>query len=242
MQTISVSLTCVFDNTNDRIGAQTYFMNKLNALKDKSSFNLTRASVVQWSDPTTNTAQVFVKDSKNYYRYTAVAECSYKTSDDYLTVQNEIASIFNDDYMNIQNIDITGLSYEPSDDELTLEQLRAKKLNELTETSHQFDDQLVCENMIINSSLGFRANADLRSQNNIDGLIASNVEPVTYCDADNEFHSLTLEQLKVLKSEVLTNGQNLYAQKWELREKINQATTKEELQSIQIIFTMMNFN
>ena len=131
MQTISVSLTCVFDNTNDRIGAQTYFMNKLNALKDKPSFNLTRASVVQWSDPTTNTAQVFVKDSKNYYRYTAVAECSYKTSDDYLTVQNEITSIFNDDYMNIQNIDITGLSYKPSDEDLTLEQLRAKKLNEL---------------------------------------------------------------------------------------------------------------
>lgn len=242
MNKISVAITCVFDNTNDRIGAQSYFMNKIDTLKNKSDFNLSRASVVQWSDPTSNTAQVFIKGFENYYRYTAIVECSYKTNDNYLTVQNEIASAFNDEYTNIQNIDITGLSYEPSDDDLTLEQLRAKKLTKLTETSHQFDDQLVCEDMVINSSLGFRANADLRSQNNIDGLIASNTEPVTYCDADNKFHSLTLEQLKVLKTEVLTNGQNLYTQKWKLREKIKQASTKEELQSIQIIFTMMSFN
>ncbi len=127
-------------------------------------------------------------------------------------------------------------------DEDKLNEAKALKLEELNNIAHQFDDQLVCDEMVIKSSLGFTANADLRSQNNIAGLINVGVEPVQYCDADNQFHKLTLDNLVTLQSEILANGQNLYTQKWVYRNKINTATTIEDLNAITIKFEMMDFS
>lgn len=129
--------------------------------------------------------------------------------------------------------------YAPSQ---PLEELKEKKLDELTAAGHQFDNQLVNENMIINSSLGFKANADLRSQNNINGLIAANKEPVTYVDSQNAVHTLTLAQLNTLLAECIENGQYLYQQKWAYRAKINACTTKEELAAITFEFKMKDFS
>ena len=129
--------------------------------------------------------------------------------------------------------------YAPSQN---LEELKEKKLDELTAAGHQFDNQLVNENMIINSSLGFKANADLRSQNNINGLIAANKEPVAYVDAQNVAHSLTLSQLNILLQEIILCGQYLYQQKWAYRAKINACTTKEELAAITFEFKMKDFS
>ena len=126
--------------------------------------------------------------------------------------------------------------------EPTLEELKEKKLGELTAAGHQFDNQLVNENMIINSSLGFKANADLRSQNNINGLIAANKEPVAYVDAQNVAHSLTLSQLNILLQEIILCGQYLYQQKWAYRAQINACTTKEELAAITFEFKMKDFS
>lgn len=125
--------------------------------------------------------------------------------------------------------------------EPTLEELKEKKLDELTAAGHQFDNQLVNENMIINSSLGFKANADLRSQNNINGLLAAGQEPVAYVDSQNAVHSLTLAQLNTLLAECIENGQYLYQQKWAYRKKINACTTKEELAAITFEFKMKDF-
>lgn len=128
--------------------------------------------------------------------------------------------------------------YAPSQ---PLDELKEKKLDELTAAGHQFDNQLVNENMIINSALGFKANADLRSQNNINGLIAANKEPVAYVDSQNAVHSLTLAQLNTLLAECIENGQYLYQQKWAYRAKINACTTKEELEAITFEFKMKDF-
>lgn len=125
--------------------------------------------------------------------------------------------------------------------EPTLDELKEKKLDELTAAGHQFDNQLVNEDMIINSSLGFKANADLRSQNNINGLIAAGQEPVAYVDSQNTVHSLTLAQLNTLLSEEILNGQYLYQQKWAYRAQINACTTKEELAAITFEFKMKDF-
>lgn len=125
--------------------------------------------------------------------------------------------------------------------EPTLDELKEKKLDELTAAGHQFDNQLVNEDMIINSSLGFKANADLRSQNNINGLIAASQEPVAYVDSQNTVHSLTLAQLNTLLSEEILNGQYLYQQKWAYRTQINACTTKEELAAITFEFKMKDF-
>ena len=125
--------------------------------------------------------------------------------------------------------------------EPTLDELKEKKLDELTATGHQFDNQLVNENMLINSSLGFKANADLRSQNNINGLIAAGQEPVAYVDSQNAVHSLTLAQLNTLLAECIENGQYLYQQQWAYRAQINACTTKEELEAITFDFKMKDF-
>lgn len=126
--------------------------------------------------------------------------------------------------------------------EPTLDKLKEKKLDELTAAGHQFDNQLVNENMIIKSSLGFAVNADLRSQNNLRGLIIVGVEPVNFMTADNSVQSLTLEQLNVLLNETIKNGENLYKTKWMLRDKILNSSSVEELEAIEIKFTMKDFS
>lgn len=134
-----------------------------------------------------------------------------------------------------------GATFEPVEPEKTLEELKEKKLDELTAAGHQFDNQLVNEDMIINSALGFKANADLRSQNNINGLIAANKEPVAYVDSQNAVHTLTLDQLNTLLAECIENGQYLYQQKWAYRAQINACTTKEELEATTFEFRMKDF-
>ena len=124
----------------------------------------------------------------------------------------------------------------------TLEEARSRKLSELTTITSKFDNQLVNNEMIIKSSLGFSINADLRSQNNLRGLIAVGVEPVNFMTADNSVQSLRLEQLNILLSECAQNGQYLYLLKWQYREQIEQAQTVEELNTIEFNFTMKDFS
>lgn len=119
---------------------------------------------------------------------------------------------------------------------------KTAKLEKLNTIAHKFDDALVCEEMIIVSSLGFKANADLRSQNNIAGLINAGTEPVQYCDAENQFHSLTIENLKTLQQECIALGLSLYQQKWVYRNKINSATSIDELKAIEIKFVMTDYS
>lgn len=138
------------------------------------------------------------------------------------------------------NNNITVVKKAPTP-ELTLDELKEKKLAELTTAGHQFDNKLVNENMIINSSLGFKSNADLRSQNNINGLIAAGQEPVAYVDSQNTVHSLTLAQLNTLLAECIENGQYLYQQKWAYRTQINACASKEELEAITFEFKMKDF-
>lgn len=135
-----------------------------------------------------------------------------------------------------------GATFEPVEPEKTLDELKSDKLVELTAITRKFDDQLVNNEMIIKSSLGFTINADLRSQNNLRGLIAIGIEPVNFITADNSVKSLTLEQLNVLLSECAQNGQHLYLLKWQYREQIEQAQTVEELNTIVFNFTMHDFS
>ena len=126
--------------------------------------------------------------------------------------------------------------------EKTLDELKSEKLSELTAITSKFDNQLVNNEMVINSSLGFKVNADLRSQNNLRGLIAVGIEPVNFVTADNSVKSLTLEQLNILLNECAQNGQHLYLLKWQYREQIEQAKTVEELNTIKFKFTMKDFS
>lgn len=135
-----------------------------------------------------------------------------------------------------------GATFEPVEPEKTLDELKSEKLSELTAIASKFDNQLVNTDMIIKSSLGFSINADLRSQNNLRGLIAVGIEPVNFVTADNSVQSLSIEQLNILLNETAQNGQHLYLLKWRYREQIEQAKTKEDLNAIKFEFTMKDFS
>lgn len=135
-----------------------------------------------------------------------------------------------------------GATFEPVKPKKTLNELKSEKLSQLTAITSKFDNQLVNTDMIIKSSLGFSINADLRSQNNLRGLIAVGVEPVNFVTADNSVKSLSIEQLNVLLNECALNGQHLYLLKWQYREQIEQAKTKEDLNAIKFEFTMKDFS
>ena len=134
------------------------------------------------------------------------------------------------------------IEWAKSDSEKTLEELKEDKLDELTAITSKFDNRLVNNEMIVKSSLGFSINADLRSQNNLRGLIAVGVEPVNFVDSENVSHSLSIEQLNTLLNECALNGQNLYLQKWSYKSQIENATTVEELNSIEFNFEMKDFS
>ena len=131
--------------------------------------------------------------------------------------------------------------YAPSQN---LDELKSEKLNELNTIASRYDSYK-CDDMYITSSVGgYRFNADSRSQTNLRGLISvlDDVKSVAYKDYDNEFQSLNKEQIQIIFSECILNGQNLYKQKWDYTEKIKTCETIEELNSIEFNFTMMNFS
>ncbi len=123
-----------------------------------------------------------------------------------------------------------------------LDELKSDKLAELTSITSKFDNQLVNIEMIVKSSLGFSINADLRSQNNLRGLISVGTEPVNFVDSENVEHSLSIEQLNTLLNECAQNGQHLYLLKWQYREQIEQAQTVEDLNKIEFKFEMKDFS
>lgn len=133
-------------------------------------------------------------------------------------------------------------TFEPVEPEKTLDELKVSKLSELTATTSKFDNQLVNSDMIIKSSLGFSINADLRSQLNIRRLISIGAEPVSFIIADNTTVDLSLAQLNILIGECEENMQYLFDLKQSYKKQITDATTKEELDTINLQFTMKNFS
>ena len=128
--------------------------------------------------------------------------------------------------------------YAPSQN---IDELKSEKLSELTSITSKFDNQLVNNDMVIKSSLGFSINADLRSQLNIRRLISIGAEPVSFIIADNTTVDLSLAQLNILISECEENMQYLFDLKQSYKKQIADATTKEELDTIEIKFEMLDF-
>lgn len=134
--------------------------------------------------------------------------------------------------------------WEMGDCLLTLEELKAKKLQELKTASDAFEVNLNSE-MIIQSSIGFPMNADRRSQQNIQGQLtimqARTLSTIPYRCGDNVTRDLTAEQLQTVYGEQLANGASLYNQKWAMEDAINNAQSLDELKKIEVKFTMMDF-
>lgn len=126
---------------------------------------------------------------------------------------------------------------------LTVAELKEFKLAELSDISKSFEDNVNKQMYFISSVHGYRINGDRRTRSNLQDLIAYQpTDNVIYRDYDNQERTLTKEQLQVILKEHVVNGEAIYHQKWAFEAKINACTTIEELNAIEIKFTMHDFN
>ncbi|MGJ0566774.1 hypothetical protein ACR73B_16710 [Enterococcus innesii] len=124
---------------------------------------------------------------------------------------------------------------------LTLAEMKGFKLMQVKNATEGFDSKRKDPSMFFKSSLGFSVDGDARSRDNLDGLKAIGIEPVTFRDHDNIDHSLTLANLELLIKEVNMTRTQLYQPKWKLQAQIDGAKSIKELRAIEIVFRMADF-
>lgn len=117
---------------------------------------------------------------------------------------------------------------------------------DILETATDLFEQSKNNDMYFTSSLGFRVNGDRRSLTNITSLIEyfdvkQQDGTIGFKDYDNVIDKVTKEQLQTIKAELVTNSENLYAQKWAYQDRINSAESLDDLNAIEIKFDMMDF-
>lgn len=113
----------------------------------------------------------------------------------------------------------------------------------LTQLNEMFDR--AANSAYVKSSLGFTADANSTANENVNGLLITIDDgTVQFCDYNNEFHELNKSDLETLRSEIIENGQSLYAQKWQYRTALEQATTNDQLSQIidSVTFTYSDFS
>ena len=125
---------------------------------------------------------------------------------------------------------------------LTLAEMKGFKKQQVENATEGFDSKRKDPSMFFKSSLGFNVDGDARSRDNLDGLKAIGIEPVTFRDHDNIDHSLTLANLELLIKEANMNGAMLYQQKWKLQAAIDGAKSVKALKAIEIVFRMADFS
>lgn len=137
---------------------------------------------------------------------------------------------------------VTVENYDPLD-EMDIEQLRARCLSILEQ---QFTTYRNSASTYINSSLGFKANANVTAYNNVDGVLLQAQEgastlsegKVAFMDFDDQVQMLNADQLKTLKLEISENGSRAYGLKWQYRTQIEAAKDNATLKNLMVF----NFN
>lgn len=128
--------------------------------------------------------------------------------------------------------------YEKPDPELA--ELKARKLAEIKAVADQYA-KYECETMYLTSSVGYRINADHKSQDNIRGLIALG-QPCAFKDFDNVFHADTsIDDLNTMLTECYANGASLYQQKFAYEARVTAAESAEDL-NFEVTFSMADFS
>lgn len=165
--------------------------------------------------------------------FTQSAELAYKSGWD---IENNYISI-----EDTKQSDINGWTYRKELCPMKTEEdkFNEAKQNKLSELKQKADSAL--NGAFVVSSLGFKADANPAAVRDLEGLAIIGADTVMFCDFYNEFHPLNKEQVLTLQREILLNGQNLYAQKWTIRQQINEAETVEAINAIEIHFDMLSF-
>lgn len=128
-----------------------------------------------------------------------------------------------------------------------LDELKQMKLGALDGAFNEYRNS--SETFLV-SSLGFKVNANVTAFDNVSGLVAQlqykadkgeENPQVGFMTFDDELVLLNIEDMKTLQVEISANGSNVYAQKWLLRQKIQDAESEEALNAIEIVFTHTDF-
>ncbi len=129
--------------------------------------------------------------------------------------------------------------------EKTFEDAKAEKTAQLDSTFTTW----YADGATLVSSLGFEVDSDSRAMQDVTGLIVAAEASTTFAetgllfmDANNEAHKVTLSDLKTLQLEIIAAGTAAYQEKWKLRDAINAATSKDELEAIEIKFHPVDFS
>ena len=124
---------------------------------------------------------------------------------------------------------------EPEQPAPTFAELKAQKKAELDAAFHT-----ACQHPVVMTADGWPADANETANRNVQGLIttmeATGSATVQFCDAENSFHEVSLEQLRAIQLAIIEKGQALYAQKWSFRTAIDAAEDEAALAEIQIAF------
>lgn len=124
----------------------------------------------------------------------------------------------------------------------SLDVLKSQKMVELEE---RFNEYRQSSDTFIESSLGFRVNANIVAFDNVSGLVAQlqyrldggEANPtIGFMSFDDELVTLSLADLKKIQVEISENGSLAYGRKWAIRTAIENAKNEEELNAIDITF------
>lgn len=126
--------------------------------------------------------------------------------------------------------------YSETEKQLSLEELKIRKAFEVKQAFLRWRNS----SATLISSLGFLADSNERTKSDVESLLdIYEVNPsgsITFRDANNVFHDLSLEDLKLLKKEIINNGLFAYQQKWQFDALIESATSADEIKNIKVEF------
>lgn len=151
------------------------------------------------------------KPISNYQEYARVAKwCN----------NNNAIIVDNGDYYEVVEIPVI---------EKSLDELKQEKLQELKAAFQNTRKIAHCM-----CALGFEVDANEDANTNIVGLITVMKEGETtmFRAYDNSFHEVSREDLITIRDNIIKNSQFLYQMKWGMESRINNAVSKEELNSL----------
>lgn len=168
---------------------------------------------------------------EEYEGWYKLAYAPYPTAEEYQIVkQNADPELIDDKWT---------ITYTVEDTPIEL--LRSRKMTRL---KNEFDH--ASSSAYVKSSLGFTIDANDVANRNIQGLITTledtGTEFTQFCDHENVFHNVSLADFKVMRLEIIRNGQYLYQQKWAYRDQINTIDNVAELSKLEITFENLSFS
>lgn len=114
---------------------------------------------------------------------------------------------------------------------------RKAKLDSIFDNLSQYK----CKDMYLTSSLGFKINADISSQKNLEVLIRIGQPTYKFKDYNNNYQSVTLENLNTMLTECAINSANLYSTRFSYCDVLKSSDSMDEIMEIKFDFKMIDF-